>query len=269
MSKLFGDIFSKFYNDPSVGFHIDEAKKSLEPFLLGDDLSGKTFLDAGCGGGLFSVAAHRLNASAITSFDNDSKMLSFCSEIKSREGFEAHWQILEGSILDLQFVKSLGSFDYVYCWGVVHHTGDMWKAIENIISVVKSGGCIYLGVYNNASAFGFWDDRRFGSSKFWYRVKKMIYLSPKFIKKAALLISLFFYRLVSATDSMTGGYKFKNFHERGMTGSVAIQDWLFGFPYEFASVDEVVNYMIGQGFRLERIDSNIGLRTNHYLFQKV
>ena len=39
-------------------------------------------------------------------------------------GRPAHWRIAQGSVLDKAYMESLGTFDIVYSWGVLHHTGD-------------------------------------------------------------------------------------------------------------------------------------------------
>ena len=50
---------------------------------------------------------------------------------------------LQGSILDKEFVDTLGTFDICYAWGVLHHTGALWDALNQVDSLVKPGGqCI-------------------------------------------------------------------------------------------------------------------------------
>src|SRR5262245_47233957 len=50
---------------------IDEACKSLRRMLGVDTLARRSFLDIGCGSGLFSLAAMRLGAARVVSFDFD------------------------------------------------------------------------------------------------------------------------------------------------------------------------------------------------------
>ena len=266
---LFGNIFREFYNNGELGSRILTAAKDLEDFIPKSNLSGKTFLDAGCGGGIISAAATKFDPIKIVSFDYDPKMVEFSKKVKKQSAYLGDWSIISGNILDSSFVESLPQFDYVYCWGVVHHTGDMWKGIANIITRVADNGYIYLGIYNDASAFGFWDDRRFGTSLMWKKIKSALYKSPRLIKHAISKSAKAIYWIFSKTEFLFGKYKFKNFEQRGMDSDVSIDDWLFGHPYEYASVDEIINYMREEGFILEKIQSNIGLRTNHYLFKKV
>lgn len=263
MNSLFGNIFNKYNLSSSIENNHEEAYKDIKGFLEQEDLTGLDFLDAGCGVGLFSFAANKLNAKSITSFDIDAIMVENTLSL-SINTKALNWRVLPGSILDKKFLNDLGTFDYVYCWGCTHHTGSMWEAIANISDTVRQGGHIYLGIYNNASAFGFWDDGRFGSSQLWLKIKKFLNKKSPFFKQIVLRISFLVYKVLSLRST----YKYKNYNARSMNFMVSIEDWLFGHPYEYASVDEVFNYMTKKGFTLKRIKSNIGLRTNCYLFQK-
>ena len=50
---------------------IANAVQSLRDLLALENLSGQSFLDIGCGSGLFSLAACRLDAARVISFDFD------------------------------------------------------------------------------------------------------------------------------------------------------------------------------------------------------
>src|SRR5438093_190589 len=99
------------------------AEGSLKRALQVEDLQGKTFIDIGCGSGLFSLAAVRLGAS-VHSFDYDAHSVACTAELK-RSHFPDHpnWTVEQGSILDQEYIGKLGAFDVVYSWGVLHHTG--------------------------------------------------------------------------------------------------------------------------------------------------
>jgi 2-polyprenyl-3-methyl-5-hydroxy-6-metoxy-1,4-benzoquinol methylase len=107
---------------------IAEAERSLTTMLGRASLAGLTFLDVGCGSGLFSLAAMRLGAAKVHSFDFDPVSVA-CAE-SLRERFfagTARWSIERGSATDAAYVASLGAWDVVYSWGVLHHTGAMWN----------------------------------------------------------------------------------------------------------------------------------------------
>src|SRR5438128_7073825 len=99
---------------------IADAEDSLRKMLETEDLRGKRFLDIGSGSGLFSLAARRLGA-RVHSFDYDPRSVACTSELKRRYfNGDDRWKVEEGSALDAVYVKSLGTFDVVYSWGVLH-----------------------------------------------------------------------------------------------------------------------------------------------------
>src|SRR5579859_8056504 len=108
---------------------IDAATESLARALPRTALAGRTFLDIGCGSGLFSLAAQRLGA-RVHSFDRDAGCVAATARLRERWGSADGWVVEEGSILDRRYAESLGLFDVVYAWGVLHHTGDLWGALD-------------------------------------------------------------------------------------------------------------------------------------------
>jgi 2-polyprenyl-6-hydroxyphenyl methylase/3-demethylubiquinone-9 3-methyltransferase len=128
---------------------ICEAEKSLKKMLEIENLNGKTFLDVGCGSGLFSLAARRLGA-RVRSFDYDLVSAECAKELKKRFfPDDNHWTIERGDVLDENYLRSLGEFDIVYAWGVLHHTGAMWQALEKMDRLVAKEGVLFISIYND------------------------------------------------------------------------------------------------------------------------
>ncbi len=92
--------------------------------ILGD-IRGKSFLDVGSGSGIHSLAALHLGACRVFSFDYDTKSVACTAELKLRFAPMAEWRVEPGSALDEGYLRSLGQFDIVFAWGVLHHTGAM------------------------------------------------------------------------------------------------------------------------------------------------
>src|SRR5881296_1627768 len=110
---------------------VAEAENSLRRMLDAETLVGKSFLDIGSGSGLFSLAARRMGA-RVFSFDYDTRSVACTRELRRRHfPSDPQWTVAEGSVLDEEYLRSLGPFDIVYSWGVLHHTGNMWKAMGN------------------------------------------------------------------------------------------------------------------------------------------
>ena len=132
--------------DPTRVF---EAEQSLVTMFQRSDFIGKTFLDVGCGSGIFSLAARNLGAE-VFSFDIDSNSLICTRTLKMRHHKEdENWRIDFASILDKEFIRKTGQYDFVYCWGVAHHTGDMMQALDNLSQVVRDEGLLFVAIYND------------------------------------------------------------------------------------------------------------------------
>ena len=248
---------------------VAEAEKSLREFLKLGDLSGRTFVDVGCGSGLFSLAAHRLGASRVVSFDVDSESVECCRRLREDAGSPDNWLVTSGSALDPQFIASLGSFDVVDSWGVLHHTGDLWKAIENTASLVSENGLLYIAIYNRAEGWAVHPDGRIGPSSFWAVEKRIYSALPSFVQNLidyALMALLVMMYLITLQNPLRKIRDHKQL--RGMSWRIDIKDWLGGWPYQYAAADEVSQFVSRLGFTLENLKSNNGLLNNEFLFQR-
>ena len=63
--------------------------------------------------------------------------------------------MMERSIFDPQ-IESMGSFDFVYSWGVLHHTGDMYRALRGAAGRVAPGGRFLFALYRRTPLCWLW-----------------------------------------------------------------------------------------------------------------
>jgi len=240
---------------------IAQAKSSLEKMLGVSDLSGRTFIDVGSGSGLFSLSARMLGAS-VHSFDYDPKSVACTQELRRRYfPDDPNWVVEEGSVLDKSYLAKLGQFDVVYSWGVLHHTGQMWPALENVAPLVKDDGKLFIAIYNDQG-------RR---SKGWTLVKR-IYCSG-WIGRAMMKMVFYPYfalgRLVADVlkrrNPLTSYAEYKK--SRGMSVVHDWVDWLGGYPFEVAKPEEIFDFFQQKGFVLHRLRTcGGGLGCNEFVF---
>jgi len=255
----FGKNWQKFLsvlNDD----RIKVAEKSLQEMLEVETLEGKTFLDIGSGSGLFSLAAMRLKADKVHSLDYDPQSVACAGELKRRYFPDsAQWHIERGSALDPAYLQSLGQWDIVYSWGVLHHTGDMWSALNNVAPLVKPGGVLFIAIYPDQG----------GRSARWKFGKKLFNSSlPGKVLVTGVTIPVWVLRGL-AKDIVTRKnpiLRYTQYHQtRGMSKMHDWLDWLGGFPFEVARPDQIFQFYKDRGFSLQRLKNG---GCDQYVFKK-
>ena len=255
VSFTFGENWQRYFKDSLDEGRVNIAKEQLLRFLELPTLSGRTFLDVGCGSGIHSLAALQAGAVEVVSFDLDPGCVAAANSL--RDGREAEkWRILEGSILDRDFIGKLGQFDLVYAWGVLHHTGRMWEAVRLAISLVRPGGLFCVALYTTSRYSGFW-----------LRVKQRYNSTSRLGKWLMEWTYMIVHLTVHCLWHLKSPWQRMREHRelRGMDYRTDVRDWLGGYPFETARVEEVLNFCRREG-KSELININTQGACTEYLF---
>lgn len=245
---------------------ITAAERGLQRMLETERLDGLRFLDIGSGSGLSSLAARRLGAT-VHSFDYDPQSVACTSELRRRYfANDSDWVVERGSALDADFLRRLGSFDIVYSWGVLHHTGSMWQALENAVIPVAPNGRLFIAIYNDTGS----------QSRRWARIKRTYNGLPSVARRpfaVAVTLPAEAKSALSATLRGRPGDYLRSWTDyrrrRGMNKWHDIIDWVGGYPYEFATPDQIFDFYKAKGFTLVKMKCGVvGLGCNEFVFER-
>lgn len=257
----FGNNWAHFLKHLDAA-RIQAAEQSLQQMLSLQSLQGKRVLDAGSGSGLFSLAARRLGA-AVHSFDFDPQSVACTKELRRRHLAESSepagdklWCVEEGSVLDPIYLSTLGQFDIVYSWGVLHHTGDQWRAMDNVSRMVKPGGRCFIAIYNDQG----------GISRWWAVVKRMYNRNALTRFVVIIAFTPYFIGLRWAYRRLTGRGKL----DRGMSLWHDMVDWLGGYPFEVAKPEQVFKFFSSRGYELRALATAGSTGAcNEFVFERI
>lgn len=259
----FGKNWAVFLRELSEE-RIKIAEESIRTMLGVDNLSGKTFLDIGSGSGLFSLAAFRLGARVI-SFDFDEDSVACTRHLSESVNGQGRWIVRAGSVLDRDFLTRLssefGGFDIIYSWGVLHHTGAMWSAINNASTLAHPGSFVYIAIYNDQGIV----------SKWWRSVKIAYCKLPSFLRWIVLLPAFLVLWGPATFLDLLSGKGLSRWREykarRGMSPWRDVVDWVGGYPFEVAKPEDIFKFFKERGFILENLTTSRGHGCCQYLFR--
>jgi SAM-dependent methyltransferase len=241
------------------------AERALQQMLRTERLDGQRFLDVGSGSGLSSLAARRLGA-RVHSFDYDPQSVACTTELRRRYfPSDPEWTVERGSALDAAYMRAVGTFDIVYSWGVLHHTGDMWRALDYAAGPVAPGGRLFIAIYNDTGT----------QSRRWRTIKRVYNELPRLARvpfAIAVTIPGELRKFAGAAMRARPGDYLREWTEyrrrRGMNRWHDLLDWVGGYPYEFATPDEIFEFYRSRGFTLTNMQcGGVGLGCNQFVFE--
>ena len=266
-----GDRFEFGKNWQAFLSSVDEpriraAEASLLSMLRCHDLTGRTFLDIGCGSGLFSLAARRQGA-RVHSFDFDADSVACARELRRRYTGDdaAGWTIEQGSVLDRDYMAALGQSDIVYSWGVLHHTGRMWDAVAAACRAVGPEGMLFIALYNDLGT----------KSRRWRAIKKLYNRLPRPLRPLLTAATIApeegkaLARLTISGRPLEYLKLWTRHGDRGMNRWRDAVDWVGGYPYEVATPEAVFDFCRERGFTLKSLKcGGVGLGCNEFVFER-
>jgi 2-polyprenyl-6-hydroxyphenyl methylase/3-demethylubiquinone-9 3-methyltransferase len=180
-------------------------------------------------------------------------------------------------------VDSLGQFDVVYSWGVLHHTGALWSALDSVAGLVAPGGLLYISIYNDQGL----------ESRMWTRVKRSYNLGGPFKRRVLLTLTAAYLRrrralaefiriavrvrditrrVAGKPGPVTGracALTQAPRRARGMSAKHDMVDWVGGYPFEVAKPEEVFAYIRPRGFELRHLKTCAGgIGCNEFVFER-
>lgn len=259
----FGKNWNQYIEKNFSQERVDISQKHMLDFLGLSSLEGRSFLDIGCGSGLHSLAAWQAGASPIFSFDYDINSVSTTMALHGRAECPPQWHVNQGSILDDEYLSSIGHADIVYSWGVLHHTGDVWTALGNAASKVANNGLLYVALYSS-------DAHIDPTPEFWLATKKK-YLAATSAGKRQMerwyvwnfSLNRKLYNIPRLLKQIVA-YKLS----RGMDYMTDVRDWLGGWPMEFCKDQDVIDFVTGK-YSCKLVKIKTGEANTEFLFQKV
>jgi len=155
---------------PFTQYTEDRVKELLKfTKLPASFFRGKNCLDVGSGNGRYTYALQKLGAEKVDSFDVSEKAIKACKQVNPN-----------AYVMDLMDLTPTFQYDFVLCWGVLHHLSNPYEGFRKVVSQVSFGGVLLIMVYNKATQ-GIYEEGRKTWSGLTYKEK--IQLCKDMIKK--------------------------------------------------------------------------------------
>lgn len=150
------NLFRKEQIDTHNGTTLSADRLWSETAWTKDELKEKWVLDAGCGAGRFLDAVSKSEAQ-IVGIDISSAIDAAKANLEGRDNVH----FVQASIYDLPFRD--GTFDFVYCIGVIQHTPDPPESIRSVARTATDNGKVAFTIYGREH----WYTKLY--SKYWLR----------------------------------------------------------------------------------------------------
>jgi len=262
MGFSFGKNWQSFAQTMSYE-RLDYAKQGITRLIPQKELVGKFVCDVGSGSGLHAMAFLSLGVERVDCFDKDQVSVETSRKLLANSTYKS-WKVFQADVL--QDLPSLQyKYDIVYSWGVLHHTGNLVRAVENASKFCANQGLFVVALYRRTLLCQFW------------KIEKSIYSKLPRVMRTMFDLSYAFALLLALTIRGRNPYRYViSYREkRGMRFLVDVRDWLGGYPYESIRMKALLEIVIPLGFQLEKSFVSkqrvgiFGSGCNEYVFRRV
>ncbi len=146
----FEEIDKRFFNEISLFFAQDKGAIPFSNLIPYEKIKGKNVLEIGCGSGAHSKLIAESGAN-LTSIDLTPKAVELTKSRLEIYGYSAN--ILQMDAENMAFPDN--QFDFIWSWGVIHHSSNTTKIVSEIARVLKQDGEVRVVVYNFYSISSF------------------------------------------------------------------------------------------------------------------
>ena len=210
----------------------EASEKHWKLFFSAEEVKGKTVLDAGCGTGIFSAIFARNGAGRVVGIDISRRSLETARGLKERFGLD-NAEFRQQDMLHLPFADR--TFDIAWAWGTVHHTTDPFRAISELIRVLRPGGSILLAVYKRTKVT-------------WIHelIRRTLVKTPKGSWTALSKIMAFF------LSPIVFFFKRREKSRKGEKLEELILDWYFVPIRHYYKPGQIREFLETNGFKIEK-----------------
>lgn len=216
----------------------EASKEHLELFFDDDEIRNKQILDAGCGTGIFSSIFAGKGAKEVIGIDISDGSLSTGRKLKEKFNLE-NLQFQTQDMLNLPFGDN--TFDVVWAWGTVHHTTDPFRAMNELIRVLKDDGTILFAIYKRTNLTPMHEIIR----KTLIRMPKSLWIP---ISKIMAILLNPFVAVFKKREKLRGGESLEEL----------ILDWYFVPIKHYYKPEEIKAYLENKGFIIEKFVAGSG-----------